>query len=53
MKVLDVRFNHAAVHNARRVLAAGQAFDKGLEALQAHVVQASQLKLWLGVVIDP
>ena len=51
-KAIDARLDLVAVDQAGRVVAAGQAGDERLEALEADVVEAAQLGHRLGVVVD-
>ena len=49
----DARLDLVAIGQAGGVVAAGQAGDERLEALEADVVEAAQLGHRLGVVVDP
>src|SRR5450756_990301 len=53
VKTRDFRFDHAAIDDASRVLAAGQARDKRLKAFQADLVQTAQFDQGFCVIVDP
>src|ERR1035437_1035790 len=53
VKTRDFRFDHAAIDDASRVLAAGQARNERLKAFQTDLVQTAQFNQGFCVIVDP
>src|ERR1035437_9841587 len=53
VKTRDFRFDHAAIDDASRVLAAGQARNERLKAFQTDLVQTAQFNQRFCVIVDP
>src|SRR5450830_1502590 len=53
VKTRNFRFDHAAIDDASRVLAAGQARNERLKAFQTDLVQTAQFNQGFCVIVDP